>query len=81
MTRPPTLAELMADPGEMDIACLDCHHNTTMAVAALLRRYAAETPFPEVRSGFGVSTLLGLRNTVDLTLKGESHLACTNERF
>jgi hypothetical protein len=31
---------------------LDCHHNTTMPVAALLPRYAAETPFPEVWGGF-----------------------------
>jgi hypothetical protein len=38
----------MADPGELDVACLDCHHNTTMPVAALLPRYAAETPFPDV---------------------------------
>jgi hypothetical protein len=38
----------MADPGELDVPCLDCHYNTTMPVAALLPRYAAETPFPEV---------------------------------
>jgi hypothetical protein len=55
MTRPPTLAELIADPGELDVSCLDCHHNTTMPVAVLLRRYAAETPFPEVRGGFRCS--------------------------
>jgi hypothetical protein len=29
MTGPPTLADLMADPGELDVSCLDCHHNTT----------------------------------------------------
>jgi hypothetical protein len=52
MTRPPTLADLMADPGGLSVSCLDCHHNTTMPVAALLHRYAAETPFPEVWSGF-----------------------------
>ena len=23
--RPPTLADLMADPSELDVACLDCH--------------------------------------------------------
>jgi hypothetical protein len=52
MTGPPTVADLMADPGELDVTCLDCHHNTTMPVAALLPRYAAETPFPEVWCGF-----------------------------
>jgi hypothetical protein len=35
-------------PGELDVSCLDCHHNATMPVAALLPRYPAETPFPEV---------------------------------
>ena len=55
MTIPPTLADLMADPGELDVSCLDCHHNTTMPVAALLPRYAAETPFPEVWGGFRCS--------------------------
>ena len=55
MTRPPTLADLMADPGELDVSCLDCHHNTTMPVAALLPRYAAETPFPEAWGGFRCS--------------------------
>ena len=48
MTNPPTLADLMTDPGELDVSCLDCHHNTTMPVAALLSRYPAETPFPDV---------------------------------
>jgi hypothetical protein len=33
MTNPPTLADLMADPSELDVSCLDCHHNTTMPVA------------------------------------------------
>jgi hypothetical protein len=51
MINPPTLVELMTDPGELDITCLDCHHNTTIPVAALLPRYAAETPFPEVWGG------------------------------
>jgi hypothetical protein len=45
----------MADPGELDVTCLDCHHNTTMPVAALLPRYAAETPVPEVWGGFRCS--------------------------
>jgi ribosomal protein S27E len=64
---PPTLADLMANPGEFDISCLDCHHNTIIPVAALLSRYAAETPFPEVWGRFrcsacevcGRSALLG----------------------
>jgi hypothetical protein len=55
MTISPTLADLMTDPGELDVSCLDCHHNTIMPVAALLRRYAAETPFPEVWGGFRCS--------------------------
>ena len=42
----------MADPGELDVSCLDCHHNATIPVAALLPRYAAKTPFPEVWGGF-----------------------------
>jgi hypothetical protein len=55
MTGPPTLADLMADPGELDVSCLDCHHNTTMPVAALLLCYPAETPFPDVWGGFRCS--------------------------
>jgi hypothetical protein len=55
MTGPPTLADLMTGPGELDVSCLDCHHNTTMPVAALLPRYAAETPFPDVWGGFRCS--------------------------
>ena len=55
MTGPPTLANLITDPGELDVSCLDCHHNTIMPVAALLPGYAAETPFPEVWGGFRCS--------------------------
>ncbi len=51
MTNPPTLVDLIADPGELDVTCLDCHHTATMPVAALLPRYAAETPFPEAGRG------------------------------
>ena len=51
MTAPPTLAA----PAELSVSCLDCHHNTTMPVAALLPRSAAETPFPEVWGGFRCS--------------------------
>jgi predicted ThiF/HesA family dinucleotide-utilizing enzyme len=42
MTGPPTLTDLMADLGELDVTCLDCHHNTTIPVTTLLPRYAAE---------------------------------------
>jgi hypothetical protein len=38
MTSLPTLTDLMADPGELSVSCLDCHHNTTMPVAAPLCR-------------------------------------------
>jgi hypothetical protein len=55
MTGPPTLADLMTGPGELSVSCLDCHHNTTMPVAALLPRFVAETPFPDVWGGFRCS--------------------------
>jgi hypothetical protein len=55
MTGPPTLADLMIGPGELSVSCLDCHHNTTMPVAALLPRFVAETPFPDVWGGFRCS--------------------------
>ena len=55
MTTPPILADLMADPGELDVTCLDCHHNATMPVTVLLPRYAADTPFPEVQDRFRCS--------------------------
>jgi hypothetical protein len=66
MTISPTLADLMTDPGELDVSCLDCHHNTIMPVAALLRRYAAETPFPEVWGGFRCSDCVRSGLTFDL---------------
>jgi hypothetical protein len=55
MTGPPPLADLMTDPGELDVSCLDCHHNTIMPAAALLSRYPTETPFPEVWGWFRCS--------------------------
>src|SRR3954469_12148356 len=55
MTSPPTLADLAADPGELDVSCLDCHHSATMPVATLLPRYAAEMPFPDVWGRFRCS--------------------------
>jgi len=45
----------MADPGEIDLWCEVCYHHATMPVAALLPRYATETPFPEVWGGFRCS--------------------------
>jgi hypothetical protein len=55
MTRPPTLAELMADPGEIDLWCEECHHNATMPVTALLTRFAANTLFPDTWGSFRCS--------------------------
>jgi len=52
MTGPPTLADLMTDPGELIVSCLDCRHNTTMPVAAMLSRYPVKTPFPNVWGRF-----------------------------
>ena len=46
-----TALPILADPGELSVCCLDCHHNTIMPVAALLSRYPAETPFPDVCGG------------------------------
>ena len=37
MTDLPTLADLMTDPGELDVSCMDCHHNTTMPMAVFGR--------------------------------------------
>jgi len=37
LTDLPTLTDLMTDPGELVVTCLDCHHNTTMAVATFGR--------------------------------------------
>jgi hypothetical protein len=48
-----------ADPGELVVCCRDCHHTTTMPVAALLPRYAAETPFPEAWGGVGFAVRPG----------------------
>jgi hypothetical protein len=48
VTSPPTLADRIADPGELCLSCLDRHHTTTMPMAAPPPRYATETPFPEV---------------------------------
>jgi hypothetical protein len=59
ITRMTTLSDLIADPDELDVTCLDCHHNTTMPVTVLLPRYAAETPFPETWGGSRCSALLG----------------------
>src|SRR3954462_13842456 len=36
MTISPTLADLIADPGELDVSCLGARHTPTMLVAALL---------------------------------------------
>src|SRR5687767_15571037 len=49
MTGPPTLADLMADPGDLDVTCLDCHRNTTMPEAAL--RLPVPAAFRRLLSG------------------------------
>jgi hypothetical protein len=36
MTGPPTSADLTADLGKLVVSCLDCYHDATMPVAALL---------------------------------------------
>ncbi len=58
MTGPPTLADLMADPGELDLWCLDCRRPAAMPAAALLPHYAPETLFPQ---HVGRVSVLGLR--------------------
>jgi hypothetical protein len=54
MIGPATLAELMADPGELDVSCLDCHHNATMPVAALLPRTRLKPRSPKCGAGSAV---------------------------
>ena len=41
MTGSSSLADLMADPGELSVSCLGRHDNTMMPVLTLLPRYAA----------------------------------------
>jgi hypothetical protein len=52
MTLPPTLADLVAAPGELVASCQDCHHNAVMPVAPVLARYGPTTSFPEVEGRF-----------------------------
>ena len=49
-----TAVTTLANPGKLSVSCLDCHYNTTMP-AALLPRFAAEMPFPDVWGGFRYS--------------------------
>jgi hypothetical protein len=57
MTTPPTLDDLMGDVGELDVTCLDCHHNTTMPVAALAPRQPILLPVLKVREVAGAFDL------------------------
>ena len=52
MTLPPTLADLVADPGELLASGQNCHHNTILPVDLVLARYGPMTPFPEVKGRF-----------------------------
>jgi len=79
MTGPPTLADLAADPGELDVSCLDCHHNVTMPVATLLPRYAAETPFPEVWGGLRCSACGCRSRQVDVRPNWGGRLNCAEK--
>jgi hypothetical protein len=55
VTRPPTLADLAADPGELVASCQNCHHDAVLPVAPVLARYGPTTPFPDVRGRFRCS--------------------------
>ena len=55
VTRPPTLADLVADPGELIASCQNCHHNAVTPVDPVLARYGPTTPFPEVKGRFRCS--------------------------
>ena len=55
VSRPPTLADLAADPGELIASCQRCHHNAVLPVAPVLARYGPTTPFPEVKGRFRCS--------------------------
>jgi hypothetical protein len=55
VTRPPTLADLAADPGELIAACRRCHHDAVLPVALAVARYGPTTPFPEVKGRFRCS--------------------------
>src|SRR3954463_13505415 len=53
--RPPTLANLAANPGELLASCQNCHHDAVLPVAPVLARYGPTTPFPEVKGRFRCS--------------------------
>jgi hypothetical protein len=53
--RPPTLADLAADPGELVASCQRCHHDAVLPVAPVLARYSPTTPFSEVMDRFRCS--------------------------
>jgi hypothetical protein len=55
VTRPPTLADLAADPGELIAWRQDAHHHVTLPVAPVLTRYGPTTTLPEVKGRFRCS--------------------------
>jgi hypothetical protein len=55
VTTLPTLADLVADPGELIASCQNSHHNAVMPVDPVLARYGPTTPFPEVKGRFRCS--------------------------
>jgi hypothetical protein len=59
MGTPPTLADLVADPGELIALCQNSHHDAVLPVASVLARYGPTTPFPDVMGRF--CCLIGLR--------------------
>jgi hypothetical protein len=83
MTGPPTLADLAADPGELIVWCMDCHHNAVLPVAPVPARHGSATPFPE---GDGQVPLFGVRRQVDvrrtpyIDVHG-SHPGCIQRRY
>ena len=55
VTRPPTLADLAADPGELIASCQKCRHDAVLPVAPALARDGPTTPSPEVKVRFRCS--------------------------
>jgi hypothetical protein len=55
VTRPLTLADLAADPGELVASRLRCRHDAVLPVAPVLARYGPTTLFPEVKGRFRCS--------------------------
>jgi hypothetical protein len=63
VSTPPTLADLMAAPGELVAWCQRCHHDAVLPVAPVLARYGPTTPFPEVKGRFRCSGSVHYRDS------------------